>query len=114
MKVSAARALHAASTAIAFVARRKAPRTEPLDELDWSNIDGAHEVLRLVQTAPATDVDAEAPVVSPAMPEVLSAFAVTLGLRSILHKGMITTPEDRIYIHAAASLLDHQIREGFL
>lgn len=109
------RAVHAAAlTAIGFVARRNAPRTEPLDPLDWSNIDGAHEVLRLGLSGAALDVESEGPIVPPTVPEVLSAPAVVMGLRSILHKGGTGSYDDRLYIEAAVRLLDHQIREGFL
>jgi hypothetical protein len=113
---SAHRALQAAATALGFIARRNAPRTEPLDELDWANIDGAHEVLRLAQRMNPADllIQNEETPPAPTVPEVLSAPAVVMGLRVILHQGGMQSYNDRLYVEAALRLLDHQIREGLL
>jgi hypothetical protein len=89
-----------------FVANRNAPRTEPLDANDWSNIDAAQGLLAQIAAQPAA-------AARPALTSVFSAWTTAQALRELRHRGsLIEGDMDAIY--AAVRLLELANREGVL
>lgn len=93
---SAPRMLTSAAQMLGFVVKRRADKSEPLDDTDWLNLEGAQELLALClahEVAPA-----------PAMP-CYSASGTAIMLRAIITRGGLL-PGDMDAIHAAATLLE--------
>lgn len=110
---------HIASQAgklVGFVAQRNAPKTEPLDELDWQNIMAAAALLRaLPAVLPVNTIPAVSSPPGPAAgveprhtPPIYSAAGVTIALRQIHHRGHLV-PGDMDTIHAAIRLLESEV-----
>lgn len=88
------------------VANRNAPRTEPLDETDWSNIDAAQGVLAQIVATPEA-------AKRPAITSVFSSWTTAQALREIHHRrALVDGDMDAIY--AAIRLLELANREGVL
>lgn len=90
--------LKSATQMVGFVAHRKAPRAEPLDDTDWMNIEGAHEML-LILGCGMGGLERPRPL------RCYSVAGTTQMLRAIANRGGLI-PGDIEAIHAACALLE--------
>ena len=89
--------LASATQMIGFVVNRRADKSEPLDDTDWMNLDGAHELLSL-----CLEHEVTAP---PAHPLCYAPAGTAIMLRQIIHRASLE-PGDMEAIHAAAAILE--------
>lgn len=101
---SAPRMLASAAQMLGFVVKRRAAKTEPLDDTDWMNLEGANELLALSLANEAAPL--------PFIP-CYSASGTALMLRAILQRGSLASG-DMEAIHAAATMLERARRRGEL
>ena len=98
--------LEAALCRVNLVANRNAPRTDPLDAVDWGNLDAAQGALALIAAQPKA-------AQRPALTSVFSAWTTAQALREIHNRGALMEG-DRDAIYAAVRLLELANREGVL
>lgn len=105
--------LDSARRSVGFVAQRNAPRSEPLDDLDWSNIDAARAALcGVAERWPVFPIPATSSRPGPAVRAdsshttcIYTPAGVCMALRQIHHRGHLA-PGDMDVLHAALRLIE--------
>lgn len=114
MSADAVKMLRDAHDSVRFVRDRNMPQAEPLDDLDWQNINAAGAALgALVDVFPVTPIPATSSLPGPAVrvgmshtpSQIYSPAGVATALRQIHHRGQLASG-DLDVIHAAIRLIE--------